>query len=327
MKKTIILTILGIALLLSSCGQASTAVQPQKEITLAQPKQELNGTISVSGAFALYPMMTRWAEEFQKKYPGVQFDISAGGAGKGMTDVLSGAVDIGMVSRAIKAEEEAKGAFWIPVTKDAVFPVLNAKNPIIDEIRKQGITQDVFKRIFITGEITSWGAMIGKPEVTDKIHVYTRSDACGAGEEWSKFLGGVQEDLLGVGVNGDPGLLEVVRKDPLGIGYNNLGYAFELKSGMVVDGIYVVPIDINKNGVAEKDEIVVNLASAVDLIGSGKYPSPPARNLNLVTHGKPNDLVQAFLKWILSDGQEFVHEAGYVKLADAQLMDAMVKIQ
>ena len=53
-------------------------------------------------------MMTRWAEEFQKTYPQVQFDISAGGAGKGMTDALSGAVDIGMVSRTVKDEEIAQ---------------------------------------------------------------------------------------------------------------------------------------------------------------------------------------------------------------------------
>ncbi len=43
--------------------------------------------------------------------PGVTFDISAGGAGKGMTDVLSSAVDIGMVSREIRPEEQEQGAF------------------------------------------------------------------------------------------------------------------------------------------------------------------------------------------------------------------------
>ena len=71
---------------------------------------ELSGTISASGAFALYPLMVKWGEEFKKLHPNVNFDISAGGAGKGMTDALSGQVDIGMVSRAISADEEKKGA-------------------------------------------------------------------------------------------------------------------------------------------------------------------------------------------------------------------------
>ena len=55
-------------------------------------------TISVSGAFALFPLMSLWAEEYQKINPNVQFDVQAGGAGKGMTDMLSGAADIAMLS-------------------------------------------------------------------------------------------------------------------------------------------------------------------------------------------------------------------------------------
>ena len=318
MKSKLIPLMIVCTLLFTACGKSSEKAQSQNE-----PE----GIISISGAFALYPMMTTWVEEFQKEYPGIQFDISAGGAGKGMTDALSGAVDIGMVSRAIKEEEEAKGAFWIPVTRDAVFPVINSQNPVLDQIREKGINQDVFGRIFITGEITTWGEVIGNPEIMDEIHVYTRSDACGAAEEWAKFLGGFQEDLLGIGVNADPGLLDAVLNDPLGIGYNNLGYAFDLGTGMVVEGAFIVPIDIDGNGSAESNEIIKDQAAALTSISSGKYPSPPARDLNLVTNGKPTGIVQVFLKWILRDGQNFVGEAGYVKLPDAKLLSAMEKIK
>jgi len=59
--------------------------------TLGQSK--LEGRLSLSGAFALYPMAVKWAEEFKKANPAVKIDISAGGAGKGMTDVLNNMVD------------------------------------------------------------------------------------------------------------------------------------------------------------------------------------------------------------------------------------------
>jgi phosphate transport system substrate-binding protein len=56
-------------------------------------------------------------------------------------------------------------------------------------------------------------------------------DAAGAPETWAKYLGNKkQEDLLGIGVFGDPGIAEAVAKDPLGIGYNNLGYAYDAAS-------------------------------------------------------------------------------------------------
>jgi phosphate transport system substrate-binding protein len=285
-------------------------------------------TVTVSGAFALYPMMNRWAEEYQKVQPEITFDISAGGAGKGMTDALSGAVEIGMVSRAITPEEEAKGAFWVPVTKDAVFPTINAANPVMQELQAKGITKEALIDIFVTGNITTWGQLVGRPEITDEIHVYNRSDACGAGETWAKYLGNKkQEDLLGVAVFGDPGELEAVAKDPLGIGYNNLNYAFDSDTGKPVAGTFVAPIDVNGDGTAQPDELIETKDEAVEMVATGKYPSPPARDLNFVTKGKPSGATLAFINWVLTDGQQFVGEAGYVQLTQQQLEEAIQKLK
>jgi phosphate transport system substrate-binding protein len=315
---TLILFVLVIlSLVLGACGQTSTPAA----------QGDLQGTITISGAFALYPMMQRWAEEFQKIHPDVQFDISAGGAGKGMTDALAGAVDIGMVSRTVTPEEEAKGAFWVPVVKDAVFPMVNATNPVVQDLLAKGVTKAIFEKIYITGEITNWGQVVGKPEVTDAIDVYTRSDAAGAPEVWAKYLGKKQEDLIGIGVFGDPGLLDAVVKDPLGIGFNNLGYAFDNASGKPVAGSFVVPIDVNENGVADPEEVLQTKAAAVEAVASGEYPSPPARPLNLVTKGAPNPLVLAFINWILTDGQQYVGEAGYVQLPSEMLNEASQKLK
>ena len=272
-------------------------------------------------------MMTRWAEEYQRMYPNVQFDISAGGAGKGMADVLSGAVDIGMVSRDITAEEEAQGAYWMAVTKDAVFPVVNAQNPVLADLMKTGFSQEVFKGIFITGKIKTWGQAIGKPEITDEIHVYTRSDACGAADTWAKYLGGAQEDLLGIGVFGDPGLLDSIIKDPLGIGYNNLNYAYDAYSYEAVTGAAILSVDVNNNGQIDPDEFLRTKSEAIAAVKNGIYPSPPARVENLVTNGKPDGLVKAFIQWILTDGQQYLDEAGYISLSDEQLVVSLEKVE
>ncbi len=323
-RLNILFTLLPLAVFgLTAC--ASAAVEAPSS---AQADTQLEGTLSISGAFALYPMMTRWAEEFQKVHPDVQFDISAGGAGKGLTDAVSGAVDIGMVSREVKAEEEAQGAYGVAVTKDGVFPVINAKNPVLADILAKGISQEMFTKIYITAEITTWGQVAGRPEITDEIHLYTRSDAAGAPEMWAKFLGNKkQEDLLGIGVNADPGVLEAVIKDPLGLGYNNLGYAFDLASGKPVAGAVVAPIDVNNNGAADVDELFESMPEAIEAVASGKYPSPPARLLNVVTKGKPTGLTQAFITWVLTEGQAFVAEAGYVQLTPEQLAQSLAKVK
>jgi phosphate transport system substrate-binding protein len=279
-------------------------------------QEKKSGQISISGAFALYPMVIRWADEYKKINPGVRFDISAGGAGKGISDALNGMVEIGMVSREIYPEELKKGAFPIAVTKDAVVAVINESNPSLNEIMSKGLRKDAANNIWITGRYTTWAQAFGAKSISP-IHVYSRSDACGAAEMWAKFFGKKQEDLLGVGVFGDPGLAQAVKKDPLGIGYNNIGYAYDATTRKQIKGLRVVPIDLNNNGKIDSDEdFYTSMDDLIAAIASGKYPSPPARELYFVMKGSPesNKVLTEFIRWVLSDGQKFVKEAGYISL-------------
>ena len=184
-------------------------------------KAAIKQPIRVSGAWALYPMMVKWAEEYQKINQDVEIRVDAGGAGKGMADTLNGLVEIGMISRDIDPSETQKGAYPVRVAKDAVIPTFNKKNPVANEILKRGVRRNQFNDIFVNGNLTKWGDVVGKPDVTNRILVFTRSDSCGAAEIWAKYLGAKQEDLKGIGVYGDPGLLETAKMDPLGVGYNN----------------------------------------------------------------------------------------------------------
>lgn len=304
--------------LLASCASKQVASQEQK----------LAGTITVSGAFALYPMVVMWGDEFSKLNPGVTFDISAGGAGKGIADALAGAADLGMVSREISKDEEAKGAWWVGVTKDAVFPVINAGNPVLNDLMSKGVTKEQLIDIFIDEKLKTWGELVQRPEITDPIDVFTRSDSAGAAEAFAKFLGNKkQEDLKGIGVQADPGLLDAVIKDKHGIGYNNLAYAYDATSGKPVAGAMVLPIDVNGDGKASDEEVLETKKEAMQAVASGKYPSPPARALNLVTKDKPSPLVAAFLSWVLTDGQKYVDEAGYVQLTPEQLQAGLDKLK
>jgi len=294
----------------------------------AQAKDDLKGNISISGAFALYPLTVRWADEFRKIHPNVKFDISAGGAGKGMTDALAKMVDIGLVSREINPEEVKKGAFAIAVTKDAVVPTISASNPNLKDILANGLDRDAAINVFITGKTKTWGQAIGTKSAVP-IRVYTRSDACGAGETWAKYLGKKQEDLLGVGVFGDPGLAQAVSKDPSGIAYNNIGYAYDAKTKKPNPGVKVLPLDINDNGKIDPEENFYDTMDAiVNAIATGKYPSPPARDLYFVTSGKPvkKELVE-FIKWSLTEGQKYVLESGYINNPKEKLAAGLEKIK
>lgn len=281
-------------------------------------------TVRISGAWALYPMVIKWAEVYRQANPKVRFDISAGGAGKGAADALSGLVDIGMVSRAIHPDEVKKGGWYVPVVKDAVFPTISSRNPWVKQLYATGIKREILMGIW-SQKITNWSQVVAGANAP--LHVYTRSDACGAAETWAKYLGVKQENLRGTAVYGDPGLAEAVRRDPYGIGYNNLNYCYDVRTSLPIAGLYVAPLDVNGNGKLDKGEAIYSsLSHILRAVNEGRYPSPPARELNFLCKGKPAGAVASFIRWVLTEGQKYARSSGYVPLTSAHATAALAKL-
>jgi phosphate transport system substrate-binding protein len=332
MKQTLLiagfLSLGWISLTSSSTSNAIARIHKNvRSTTLSNKPDDLQGTISISGAFALYPITVKWAEEFKKIHPNVKIDISAGGAGKGVTDVLSGVTDIGLLSRDLTPDEIKKGAFPFAVTKDAVVPVISSSNPYLKDLQARGIKKDALNNIFITGEVRSWGQLGLKSNAS--IHVYTRSDAAGAAETWAKYFGKKQEDLQGVAVYGDPGLAQAVKKDPAGIGFNNIVYVYDSKTKQPTNGVVPLPIDLNNNGKIDPDEnFYGSIEQITAAIAAGKYPAPPARDLYFLTKGAPkNEAVREFIKYVLTDGQQYVKDAGYINLSQEKINASLTKLK
>jgi phosphate transport system substrate-binding protein len=208
-----------------------------------------------------------------------------------------------------------------------VIPVINENNPYAQQLKKRGLKNSEFKDIWITGKLTAWNKLVGgkKPAA---INVYTRSDSCGAASTWAEYLGKKQEDLKGTGIYGDPGLAQAVKNDVLGIGYNNLNYCYDRNTKLPIKGLMVLPIDKNNNGRIDKNEDVY--ATREDLmaaIADGRFPSPPAKKLYFVTKGKPKGHVKDFILWVLTDGQQYVPESGYICLPKDQLSGNISKLK
>jgi phosphate transport system substrate-binding protein len=288
---------------------------------------QLEGHLTLSGAFALYPLAVAWADAFQAAHPRVRIDLSAGGAGKGITDALSGVVDIGMVSRELEAGEVAQGATAIAVAKDAVVATVNAANPNLPALLRHGLSRSTAEALWTTEGMT-WGQVAGNGSRTP-VTVYSRSDACGAAGTWAQWFGKKQEDLGGTAVYGDPGVAQAVQKDVNGIGFNNIGYAYDMRTGRPTKGIIVLPLDVNGNGRLESSEkFYATRRQLAEAIAAGRYPTPPARNLYLVTKGRPHDVVvRAFLKFILTEGQRAVVPQGYIRLDSSAVRESLEKVE
>lgn len=281
-------------------------------------KNGYTGNISISGAFALYPIVVLWSEDFKKEHPNVRFNISAGGAGKGISDVLSNMVDIGLVSRDLHQLELAKGAYPIHVAKDAVVGSFNSNHPNYTLLKERGLTQKELRGIFVEQKYKLWSDIDAR-FVNKPIEVYVRSDAAGAAETWAKFLGEHQEGLKGVGIFGDPGLVQAIKDKPLSIGFSNINFVYDLKTKQPVQDIAILPLDINDNGrIDEEEDFYAQLDSLTHAVATNRYPTPPTRDLTFVIRAdKKTKLLTAFIHFVLEKEQQgYLLENGYVPLND-----------
>ena len=126
-----------------------------------------DGAIRAGGSTTLLPIMANCSSEFMEKYQtwdrldaalpksATTVFVTGGGSGFGVKSLLSGVIDIGMVSRDLKDQEKKLlGEHRSHVVgKDAVAIAVNTRNPLA--ARKKGFTAMEIAAIF-SGEIKSY---------------------------------------------------------------------------------------------------------------------------------------------------------------------------
>jgi phosphate transport system substrate-binding protein len=278
-------------------------------------KSDLKGSFSISGAFALYPFISRLANEFMVSHPGVTIEVTKIGTGEGITSLLTDKCQLAMISRPLTDEETGAGIWVIPVAKDGVAPIVNQNNPNIENILNLGLSPDEFMHIFTSGKQLTWGEILGN-DSKDKITVFTRADESGAADMWAGFIYKKSSDLRGIGVTGDDEMIKSIQENPLAIGFCNFSYAFDASTGERMKDIQIVPSDLDFDNKIDRVEVpFINLEEAHRSMWLGFYPDQLCRELTLGSVGKPTDpAILEFLYYVLGEGQSSVKKVGFCPL-------------
>lgn len=313
-KKGILLECIVIICILLGC-----ASEIKKEKAVSEVLWNLSGSITISGAEALFPLMEVWADEFSKNHANLNIEVTNVGSEKGIAALLSGDADLAMVSRNLTPEEESKGLWYLTVSKEGVIPIFNEKNPHLQDILNKGVSRTDLIRLFTARNMLSWGDLLGINN-SDPVIVFIRSDPSGTGEVWSDYLGIEQKKLVGIKTPGDLQIIESVFNEPLSISFCNAHSAYSLIGDTIQQGIKVLPIDFNNNGrIDSKEQFYNNLCEVQRAAYLGKYPSHLCRELYVVSIGRPsNPAIIQFLKWIYKDGQKIAAKEGYAVLRNCQ---------
>jgi phosphate transport system substrate-binding protein len=304
--------ILVAAILLAGCGNDTDKV---KNNDTPLDTTGLKGEFKVMGTQALYPMMVKWSANFIEANPGVKIIVRATQSDKAMKLLDEGESSIAMISRELTQAEIDSGYWAAPVAFDAVIPIISFNNHHIQPMVMKGASPAELKSVF-TGKVTKWGDLAGR-KGDQTIHVYCLSDSSGTGVTWNGFLGIDPGEIKATPAVSEADMFLRVKNDPYAIGYCSILEIFNVNTDLKKEGIYVLPIDFNGDNVVNDNEQYYDKLSILsDAVSKGKLPWPPARKLNIVTRGKPTDpLLMAFIEWILTIGQNYMPEMGYIHLS------------
>src|SRR5216683_6732399 len=313
--------------------------------------------LNAAGATFPYPIYSKWFDQYHQAHANVQINYQSIGSGGGIRQLLDKTVDFG-ASDGPMSDDQLKTAS-VPILH---FPtVLGAAIPSYNVAGVQGdlnFTPEALSGIFL-GKVTKWNdpaiasANPGVKLPGDDIVVVHRSDGSGTSYIWTDYLSKVSPAWqskvgkgtsvnwpVGLGGKGNEGVSALVQQTPGSLGYVELIYAIQnhMPYGKVKNssGEFVkadlasvsaaaaaaakfIPDDFRVSITNPEGKAAYPIASFTWLLIPSKFSDSTKR-----------DVVKDFLKWALTDGQQYAEALSYAKLPKeviAKEMKAIAQIQ
>jgi len=239
---------------------------------------EKRHNITIAGSTSVMPFVEKLSEHYMVDKPSIIINVQGGGSTAGIQASLNKTIDIGMSSRELKEEEKSLNE--ILVCYDGISIVVHPKNPMRD------ISLSQVRGIF-SGKIKNWKDL---GWIDRRIDAITREEGSGTRGAFEELVMKKEEIDDGIMVQDSNGSVkEIVATDPYAIGYISLGLVDARVKGLSIDGI----------------------SANIENIKKKRYKL--IRPFLFLTNGIPNDYVQHFIDFVLSNhGQDILKKEGLI---------------
>ena len=190
------------------------------------------GAVSTDGSTSMEKVIGALGEAFQND-TGISFTYNASGSSSGIKAVQEGRCDIGLSSRALKAEEKEAGLSGTVLAYDGIAIIVNPENPVSD------LSVETIAKIY-TGEIINWSEVGGNDA---QIVLIGREAGSGTRDGFESITDteGTCKYRQELASTGD--VITTVSQNPGAIGYASVASVKDSVKALTIDG--VVPTETN----------------------------------------------------------------------------------
>ena len=269
-----------------------------------------NKTIIISGTRFTYPLIEKWIAEYAKVNSTVTIQLAAKSDG-------TVSPDLNIIAHQPSTDELKENQEILYAGRYGLLPVTNRNNPILSTT-KRGLTKKDIDKLFFEVENIDEDPVVEKPKFPATI--YSRDNKACASTALANYFGHVTSEIRGIKILGDDiYLISAIKRDTIGLTYNNLGYLYNTNSRKLKDGIALLPLDLKKEA---KSITTGDLDEVISILENNKVETIPVEKIGFIySQENARKEVSDFLKWVLTDGQKFNHAEGFLNLNKHELAE------
>ncbi len=287
-----------------------------KNVSSTTPiERRQNNIVAITGTRFAYPLVQKWIDDYNLIHPDVQIIIEYRGTNDpAKYDILIEAYE--------PDADTKKMRDYLYIARYAILPVANSHSAFSKVYSAKGLNQALIKQLFFHDIFSEKKENV---VIKEPYTVYTRLQKAGAPITFSKYFGYQQKDIKGKSIAGsDEHLLKALLRDSTSLSYLPLNLLFDQKTQKQVEGIKILPVDLNGNNkVSEDEKFYTDLPTVIQFLEEkpvAEITNVPTEYVNFsVTKNDPSPEAVAFLHWILEHGQNDLQAYGFLKPEKSRL--------